>query len=69
MPAIVFVVQEVESGQFLCPYSGDVGFTHRLKEAGTFDTREDAYETACEHCDEAFDVMPVVGRDMQWGLS
>ncbi len=59
MPAIVFVVQEVESGQFLCPFSGDVGFTHRLKEAGTFDTREDAYETACEHCDEAFDVVAV----------
>lgn len=67
MSAIVFVVQEVESGMFLCPYSGDVGFTHRLKEAGTFESREEAFETARDHCDEAFDVMPV-GRDMQWGL-
>ncbi len=58
--SVVFVVQEVESGQFLCPYSGDVGFTHRLKEAGTFETREEAYETAADHCDEAFDVVPVI---------
>ena len=62
MASIVFVVQEVESGQFLCPYSGDVGFTHRLKEAGTFDTREEAFETACDHCDEAFDVVAIVSE-------
>ncbi|MFJ1258839.1 hypothetical protein [Cupriavidus sp. CuC1] len=60
MGAVVFVVQEVESGMFLCPYSGDVGFTHRLKEAGTFESREDAFETASDHCDEAFDVVAVV---------
>jgi len=58
--SLVFVVQEVESGLFLCPFSGDVGFTHRLRDAGTFDTREDAFETAADHCDEAFDVVPVV---------
>lgn len=67
MYAIVFVVQEVESGMFLCPYSGDVGFTHRLKDAGTFDTRQEAFETAQDHCDEAFDVVPVVGRQSSWG--
>ena len=59
MSSIVFVVQEVDSGLFLCPLSGDVGFTHRLKEAGTFDSREDAFETACDHCDEAFDVVAI----------
>lgn len=60
MASVVFVVQEVGSGMFLCPYSGDVGFTHRLKDAGTFDTCEDAFETAADHCDEAFDVVAVV---------
>ncbi|MDF3831824.1 hypothetical protein P3W85_02465 [Cupriavidus basilensis] len=59
MGAVVFVVQEVDSGMFLCPYSGDVGFTHRLKEAGTFESREEAFETASDHCDEAFDVVAV----------
>lgn len=58
--SVVFVVQEVESGLFLCPFSGDVGFTHRLRDAGTFDSREDAYETGSDHCDEAFDVVSVV---------
>ena len=60
MPGVVYVVQEVESGQFLCPYTGDVGYTHRLKDAGTFDTLEDAFETAADHCDEAFDVVAVL---------
>lgn len=60
MASIVYVVQERESGLFLCPHTGDVGFTNRLVEAGTFDTREDAFETAADHCDEAFDVVAVV---------
>jgi|GEM_PF-3197303 len=66
MHAIVFVVQEVESGMFLCPYSGDVGFTHRLRDAGAFETQEDAVETGRYHCDEAFDVVPVVGLTSLW---
>jgi len=57
---VAFVVQEVNSGLFLCPCGGDVGFTHRLREAGTFDSREDAVVTAVDHCDEAFDVVAVV---------
>jgi len=58
--AIVFVVQEVNSGLFLYPCGGDVGFTHRLREAGTFASREEALETAVDHCDEVFDVVAVV---------
>lgn len=60
MGGVVFVVQEVNSGFFLCPAGGDVGFTRRLREAGTFESREEAMETAVDHCDEAFDVVPVV---------
>jgi len=60
MGAIVFVVQEVNSGFFLYPCGGDVGFTHRLREAGTFASREEALETAVDHCDEAFDVVAIV---------
>lgn len=57
---VVFVVQEIHSGYFLCPAGGDVGYTRRLREAGTFATREEAIETAVDHCDEGFDVVAIV---------
>lgn len=57
---LAFVVQDVESGLFLCPEGGDVGYTQRLKHAGTFDTREDAFQAGVDHFDGVVDVVCIV---------
>jgi hypothetical protein len=58
--AVVYVVQDLRSGEFLVPQSGDVGFTMRLKEAGHFMDTDEAVHAGCDHCDGPFDVVPVV---------
>jgi hypothetical protein len=40
-----FVVQDSESGLFLMPLDGDVGYTRWLHEAGRFDELSDAVDT------------------------
>lgn len=44
--AVAFVVQDAESGLFLMPFEGDVGYTQWLHEAGRFDEYADAVDTA-----------------------
>lgn len=58
--AVVYVVQELSSGEFLCPADGDVSFTPRLRDAGGFGDADEAVHAGCDHCDGAFDVVPVV---------
>lgn len=50
----VYIVQDRETGLFLFPCDGDVGYTQWLREAGHFDDEESAIETAFFHCTEGF---------------
>lgn len=52
----VWIVQDADSGLFLCPYQGDVGFTKLLREAGRFDDAESAVETARDFLGNQFHV-------------
>lgn len=58
--AVVYVVQDLSSGEFLCARDGDVSFTPRLKDAGGFGDADEAVHAGCDHCDGAFDVVPLV---------
>lgn len=58
--AVVYVVQDLGSGEFLCPQDGDVSFTARLRFAGGFGDPGEAAAAGVDHCDGAFDVVPVV---------
>jgi len=58
--ASVYVVQDLASGEFLCPRDGDVGFTSRLREAGGFGDAEEAFQAGLDHCDGEFDVVSLV---------
>lgn len=53
----VWVVQDAETACFLRPHTGDVGYTPFLREAGYFDSEEEAVETAATHCGEGFHVV------------
>ncbi len=61
--AMVYVVQDLASGEFLCPRDGDVGFTPRLRDAGGFGDAEEACQAGLDHCDGAFDVLRLVFVD------
>lgn len=51
----VWVVQDAETGKFLCPTpDGDVGYTRWLHNAGLFDDEEAAVDTASALCTEGF---------------
>ena len=52
----VWVVQDTDSGLFLCPFEGDVGFTKLLREAGRFEDTESAVETARDFLGNSFQV-------------
>lgn len=52
----VWVVQEPETGKFLTPYDGDVGYTTWIRESGFFDSEEAAIDTAEMLCDSGFHV-------------
>ncbi|UXY14091.1 hypothetical protein N8I74_12255 [Chitiniphilus purpureus] len=41
-----FLVQDKDSGLFLCPREGDVGYTKYVDQAGPFDSYEEALDTA-----------------------
>ena len=44
-----FIVQELENYEFICPDQfGDIGFTQNLKEAGQYESYEDAFSSALE---------------------
>ena len=57
---VVYVVQDLVSGGFLRPDSGDVGRTDRLRDAGGFEDIGEAYEAGFDHCDGSFDVVPLI---------
>jgi hypothetical protein len=42
------VVQDADTGQFLCPLDGDVGYTKFINQAGKFDDIESAVLTASD---------------------
>jgi hypothetical protein len=44
--ASAFIVQDAESGLFLMPLEGDVGYTQWAHEAGRFDELAEAVDTA-----------------------
>lgn len=44
--ASAFIVQDAESGLFLAPVEGDVGYTKWAHEAGRFDELAEAIDTA-----------------------
>lgn len=50
-PVPVWIVQDKESGLFLKPQNGDVGYTQFITEAGHFDCADAAKETAIDCCD------------------
>lgn len=50
-PVPVWIVQDRESGLFLRPLHGDVGYTQFINEAGHFHCAEAAKETAIDCCD------------------
>ncbi|WP_375591618.1 hypothetical protein [Chitiniphilus eburneus] len=41
-----YLVQDTESGLFLCPRDGDVGYCKLVTQAGPFDSYDEAFETA-----------------------
>ncbi|MPW07015.1 hypothetical protein GCT19_15360 [Paraburkholderia sp. CNPSo 3155] len=57
---VVYVVQDLVSGYFLRPDSGDVGQTERLRDAVGFEDIGAAYEAGVDHCDGSFDVVPLI---------
>jgi len=42
----VWIVQDTDTGLFLCPHDGDVGFCKLLRDAGRFDDGVSAVDTA-----------------------
>ncbi|MGB7482030.1 MAG: hypothetical protein WA924_17025 [Burkholderiaceae bacterium] len=57
---IKFIVQDRESGLFLMPQNGDVGFTSWAHEAGRFDQVDEAEETALLNCHAGFYLTRVI---------
>lgn len=56
----VWVVQDGESGTFLCPHNGTVGNTYRFKEAGHFLSEDEAFDAAEHFCNEKFDIVDFI---------
>lgn len=53
-----FIVQDLETFEFLYPDSnGDVGQTPFLKNAGRYDSRDDALQAGIEECGGQFSVV------------
>lgn len=55
-----YVVQDAESGLFLMPLDGDVGYTRWLHEAGRFDELAEAMDTGLFNLAGKFHVTEVV---------
>lgn len=55
-----FIVQDAESGLFLMPLDGDVGYTQWAHEAGRFDELVDAVDTGHFVLTGSFHVTEVV---------
>lgn len=59
-----WIVQDRETGQFLCPRLGDVGLCTLFSDAGRFDTPEEARETGTYLLDGDAVVFPIWERDL-----
>ena len=57
---VKYIVQDCESGLFLMPHEGDVGFTSWAHEAGRFEAYSEAIDTAAINCHEGFFVTHVL---------
>lgn len=55
-----FIVQDEESGYFLTPAGGDVGFTSQIRKAGLFDGLAEACDTAELNCHEGYFVVQIL---------
>jgi len=53
---IRYVVQDLDTFEFLCSDNGDVGQTPYISRAGLFETREDALTAAIDEIGEAFNI-------------
>lgn len=56
---MMFIVQDGESGLFLTPVNGDVGFTQWAHRAGRFFGYGEACDTADQNCHEGYFVTRV----------
>ncbi len=65
-PVQVYLVQDRASGLFLKPQDGDVSYTPFVNEAGHFDAREAAFETAIDCCEPGFIIFPCYLDDPKW---
>ena len=54
-----YVVQCLQSWNFLCPQDGDVGFTPALHAAGSFDDYQAAFDTAVLILGDGFKITEV----------
>ncbi|AMC34212.1 hypothetical protein [Janthinobacterium sp. B9-8] len=52
----VWIVQSLEDGFFLMPLNGDVGYTQWLSEAGLFEDKQAAIDTAVDLLDGQFSI-------------
>lgn len=50
----VWIVQSLDDGFFLMPLNGDVGYTQWLSEAGLFEEKQAAIDTAVDLLDGQF---------------
>jgi hypothetical protein len=62
----VYIVQDHESGQFLYPHDGSVGFTPLVRDAGYFYDQEEAVLTAVDHVDGSFTVLEILTSDKRY---
>lgn len=65
---VKYVVQDAETGLFLMPAEGDVGFTPWLHEAGRFDQFGEAHDTATFNCHQGFYITSVVPAGVGRGI-
>ncbi|QNM98686.1 hypothetical protein [Chitinimonas koreensis] len=53
-----FIVQDGDTGLFLCPSEdGDVSYCKLITEAGTFDNQQSALDTAIDYIDPPYIVL------------
>lgn len=65
-PVPVWIVQDRESGLFLYPLHGDVGYTQFIDLAGHFRSREAAIDTAIDCCEPDFIVFQCYLDNPKW---
>ncbi|NMG45549.1 hypothetical protein GPA22_17685 [Aromatoleum toluvorans] len=59
-----YIVQDRETGQFVCPRLGDVGLCVLFQDAGRFETADEAREAGVYLLDADALVIPIWERDL-----